>query len=436
MHANCGPCSTIRPPLNKPTRQIIWRALLLVLCANLVCSCSLLRLKQSVQKLNAHGVIALKVSNPSPTATNYALALSRDGVGTNEMAGFQIIGTDGMAFFLLRQQRAYAVGAFSDLNGNGAYDGNEPAQVLRNILPTPLADAGRRAEPLLLTLTINNDLPRGQSISLPRENPDLGGALPVALGKMADLDQPQFSTAIGELGMWQPYEFMQRFGVGVYFLEPYSPAKIPVVFVYGISGSPADWRTMLEKIDRKKYQPWFYQYPSGFRLDRSANALASALLLLQQRHGFKRIDIVAHSMGGLVARGAIQRAATLTGTNLVTHFVSISTPWAGHEAAEKGVKHLDFPVPSWRDMVPGSDYLKDILSRPLPPGTRHHLIFGYKRSGGIGLADENDGVVSLKSELPSQVQEDAASIFGVYEDHMGILNSPITLRRVEKSLAR
>lgn len=425
----------MRVALNK-TGRAFRAGLALLLCANLICSCSLLRLKHSVQQINAHGVIALQVTNLSPTATNYALALSRDGAGTNVMAGFQVVGTDGFAFFLLRQQRAYAVGAFSDLNGNGAYDGNEPAQLLRNILPTPLADTRNRAEPLLLTLTTNNDLPRGQSIALPRENPDLGGALSVALGNVADLDQAQFSTANGELGMWQPYEFLQRFGMGIYFLEPYSPKKVPVLFVYGISGSPADWRTMFEKIDRKKYQPWFYQYPSGLRLDRSANALATGLLLLQQRHGFKRLDVVAHSMGGLVARGAIQRTANLMGTNLVAHFISISTPWGGHEAAELGVKHLDYPVPSWRDMTAGSDYLKDILSSPLPAGTRYDLIFGYKRASGIGLADENDGVVAVRSELPTGVQDEAASIFGAYEDHMGILNSPLTLKRVERSLAR
>jgi hypothetical protein len=126
----------------------------------------------------------------------------------------------------------------------------------------------------------------------------------------------------------------------------------------------------------------------------------------------------------------------LAKTNFVAHFISISTPWDGHELAERGVKHMNYPVPSWHDMVTGSSYLKEILSKPLPVGTRYDLIFGYKSSGGFGLPDENDGVVSLQSELVPQVQEEAASVFGLHEEHKEILNSAVTLRHIERSLSR
>jgi pimeloyl-ACP methyl ester carboxylesterase len=410
--------------------------LLLALSASVLCSCSLIRLRQSVKQHNAHGVIALKVTNPSSTATNYALALSKDRAGSNEMIGFQVIGPDGLALFMLQLDRTYSVAAFSDLNGNGTYDGNEPVQMVRNIRPTPFAEAGKRADLLTLTLTTNNHLPRGQNIALPRENPKLGEALSVSIGQIADLDQAKFSVEVGEMSMWQPYNFIQQHGFGVYFLEPYSPNKVPVLFVYGIGGSPQDWRTILEKIDRNKYQLWFYQYPTGFHLDKSANALAGSLFLLKQRHGFEHMDVVAHSMGGLVARGAIQRTAILAKTNFVAHFISISTPWDGHELAKRGVEHMNYPVPSWQDMVSGSPYLKDILSKPLPVGTQHDLIFSYKSSSGFGLPDENDGVVSVQSELLPQVQEEAAGVLGLHEDHTAILKSGVTLRHIEKLLAR
>jgi pimeloyl-ACP methyl ester carboxylesterase len=395
-----------------------------------------MRLRQSVKQHNASGVIAVKVTNPSTTATNYALALSRNRSGSNEMIGFQVLGPDGIALFLLQLGHKYSVAAFSDLNGNGTYDGGEPAQMVRNILPTPFAEATNRAPVLTLTLTPNNILPRGQKIVLPRENPKLGEALPVSIGKIANLDDPKFSVEVGEMSMWQPYKFIEQEGFGIYFLEPYSPTKIPVLFVYGIGGSPQDWRTIFQKMDRKKYQLWFYQYPSGFHLDKSANALANSLILLKQRYGFERMDVVAHSMGGLVSRGAIQRAADLAKTNFVTHFISISTPWGGHELAQRGVKYMNYPVPSWQDMVPGSPYQKEILSKPLPTGTQYHLIFSFKSSSGFGLPDENDGVVSVQSQLLPQVQQEAASVFGLREDHKEILNSPITLQHIEKILSR
>jgi len=424
-------------PLYQRRLPAAWRGcLLLTLCVALTPSCALLGVKKEVKQINSHGVIALAVSNLSTSATNYALALSKDANSTNEMVGFQVIGEDGLAIFLLREGRAYDVGAFSDLNGDGMYEGNEPAQLRRNQQPIALSDTSERAKPIRLTLSLTNDLPRGQTIALPRENPELGEAIPVALGEIANLDLPKFSSAVGESGMWKPFEFILNYGVGVYFLEPYTSKKTPIIFVYGISGSAQDWRKILETIDRKKYQPWLFQYPSGLRLDKSANALSSAILLLKRYHKFATIDVVAHSMGGLVARGAIQRTISLTGTNFIPHFVTISTPWGGHQAAELAVKHLSFPVPSWRDMAPDSDYLKEILSKPLPEGTRHDMLFSYKSSGGFGLPDENDGVVSVPSQLLPQVQDAAASVLGVYEGHMGILNSPITLQRIERSLAR
>lgn len=427
----------VNPVSRLSLRHHRWWALLAILISTgLVTSCSLLGVKKEVKQLNAHGAIAVEVSNLSISATNYALALSAAGNQTNEMVGFQTVGPDGLAVFLLRQNRTYAVGAFSDLNGNGTYDGGEPVCVATNIQPASLSDTGARAKPIALRLASTNGLPRGQRFMLPRENLELGEALPIALGAIADLDDPKFSSAAGESGMWQPYDFIQRYGVGVYFLEPYTPKKIPVMFVYGISGSVQDWRVILEKMDRQKYQPWLFQYPSGLRLDKSANALSSAMLLLKQRHGFERIYVVAHSMGGLVSRGAIQRTVTLAGTNFIPHFVTISTPWGGHQAAELAVKHLKFPVPSWRDMAPGSEYLTEIFSQPLPAGTRHDLLFSYKSSSSLGLPSENDGVVAVTSELKPEVQEQAGSVLGVFEDHMGILASPITLKRVQEALAR
>lgn len=401
----------------------------------LTSSCELFRLKKEVKQINAMGVVAAQVSNLSASATNYALALTRDAKGTNSMIGFQVVGSDGLATFLLRLNEAYAVGAFSDLNGDGTYDGGEPVALATNVHPTGLSDTDARGKLVELKLDSAIGLPRGRKFVLPRENADMGDALPVVIGEIADLDDPKFSVTSGEAGMWQPFDFIQRHGFGVYFLEPYTPKKIPVLFVYGISGSPQDWRVMLKKIDRKKYQPWFFLYPSGLRLDKSANALSGAMLLLKQRHGFERLNVLAHSMGGLVSRGAIQRAVAAAGTNFISHFVSISTPWAGHQAAELGVKHLKFPVPSWRDMVPNSDYLTEIHSRPLPAGTRYDLIFSFKSSGGLGLPHENDGVVGVQSELLPSVQESAASVLGIYEHHMEILNSPDALKRVELVLA-
>jgi hypothetical protein len=413
-----------------------WRRLPpLLLVAGLISACSLLSVKREVNEFVAHGVISVEIVSTGTSAPTYALAWT-PVEGTNEMIGLQPVGSDGVAVFLLLQKRTYNVGAFADVNGNGAYDGGEPVAYLTNLRPMPFADPNVGTQTLQLKLSPANGLPPGQSAALPEENPALGDALPVALGEIANLDDPGFSAEIGELGMWKPYEFIQRHGFGIYFLEPYDPHRLPVLFVYGIAGSPQDWRTAMEKLDRQKYQAWFAYYPSGGRLGKVADGLAAAILLLKQRHGFDRMAVVAHSMGGLVSRGAIQRVVKQAGQNFIPEFFSVSTPWGGHEAAEGAVKHLKYPVPSWRDMAPGSDYLREILSQPLPAGTRHDLMFSFQHSDRIGLPPDNDGVVGVASELFEPVQSQAASVVGLHLGHMEIPNSPITLRRIEMRLSQ
>lgn len=428
------------PEANRQRRSKFWRfggaLLLLALVAGLGTSCALHRLKHEVKQLDARGVLAVRVTPVSAAAPTYALAWPATKSVTNLMLGFQPVGTDGVAIFMLRQNQNYSIGAFTDLNTNGTYDGGEPVASLNNLRPTPLSDPAARRTPLTLQLSATNGLPRGHSLTLPREDKELGEALSITTGVIANLDDPNFSSATGELGMWRPFEFLQQHKVGIYFLEPYDAKKVPVLFVYGISGSFQDWRTIVEKLDRKKYQPWLYQYPSGLRLDKAANTLAGLMILLRQQYQFERLPVVAHSMGGLVSRGAIQRAVSQAGTNFIPTFVTISTPWGGHQAAASGVKHLDFPVPAWHDMSPGSAYLKTILEQPLPPGTRHDLIFGFKTSGGLGMPDDNDGVVGVGSELVPEVQSAAASVFGLNLDHGEILRSPIVLEKLHQALAR
>jgi len=407
----------------------------LVLGAGLVASCRLLGVKQEVKQIAAHGVIAVQVISAETSAPTYALVWTAVARGRNEMTGFQPVGANGLAVFMVLQKRTYNVGAFADINANGDYDVGEPVAFVKNVLATPLAETGLRAQTLQLKLSATNGLPPGQSAVRPRENPELGDALPVALGQIANLNDPKFSAEVGEMGMWQPFEFIMQHGFGIYFLEPYDPHRLPVLFVYGISGSPQDWRAAMEQLDRRKYQAWFAYYSSGSRLDKTANGLAGAIWLLKQQHGFDRMAVVAHSMGGLVARGAIQRVVQQAGTNFIPEFFTVSTPWGGHEAAASAVKHLKYPVPSWRDMAPGSDYLREILSQPLPPGTRHHLMFSFQHSDRIGLPPDNDGVVGVASELFEPVQTQATSVFGLHLGHMEIPNSPITLRRIETRLA-
>ncbi len=171
------------------------------------------------------------------------------------------------------------------------------------------------------------------------------------------------------------------------------------------------------------------------RLERVALMLSRGLRLLKEEHGFTKCYVVAHSMGGLVARRAIDLAVADEGADFIPKFVSISTPWGGHPAAESGLRHLKKPVPSWLDVAPESAYLHSLHSVPPPAGTRHWLFYGQKTKRLPWLKGENDGVVQVKSETDPRILRHAAGVKVYPFQHEEILFQPAVLRDVEAALA-
>lgn len=389
----------------------------LPLASLMLSGCVLLDLKQNDVSQQKHGVVAVQVSGAPQGAPAYALAL-KDGV----VVTAREVPANGLAAFLLPAGETFDIAVFSDLNHNHRFDVAEPAALLASVRPMALSDASYRGSVMPASLRRSGSgVPSGLVMpTAPRKGVD-PTAMDIHLGEIVSLSDPRFSAANGSLGFWQPYEFLTELGWGVYFLQPYDSAKIPVLFVYGIDGSPQDWKSMIASLDRSKYQPWFFHYPSGIRLEKSANGLSRALQMLKTRYGFSRMYVVAHSMGGLVSRGGIEQAIQESGTNFIPKFITLCTPWGGDAEADGGVQHLKYPVPAWIDMQPGSPYLKQIFARKLPANTRHWLIFDFQTHSAPWLKPDNDGVVQVRSELFPAAQADAVKMFGFNYGHVETL---------------
>lgn len=249
-------------------------------------------------------------------------------------------------------------------------------------------------------------------------------------GEIADLDEHKFSSEVGELGMWRALDFARESDVGVFFLTEFDPDKTPVLYVNGISGSVQDWRYHLDHLDTTRYQAWFFQYPSALRIDSAGELLDDRVTVLHERHRFERLIVVAHSMGGLVSRAFLLRAEERE-RPYRRALITFSTPWGGHKQASMGVKYAPEVVPSWIDMAPGSDFLLRVSETEL--AAPHVLFFGYNW-GAFPPGTNNDGVVTMPSQLARWAQEDARHIEGFHESHVGILSSEEAYRVFRRTL--
>lgn len=126
---------------------------------------------------------------------------------------------------------------------------------------------------------------------------------------MCDLDNLKIQNVL------LPDRFTEE--TGIYFVTPYDPDKIPVVFVHGLVSSPDAFKNMINELApepwfRKNYQIWLYNYPTGnpwiyssmmFR-EKMREAIAYARTKGPDTN-LNRMVLVAHSMGGLISRSSV-----------------------------------------------------------------------------------------------------------------------------------
>jgi pimeloyl-ACP methyl ester carboxylesterase/uncharacterized protein (DUF2141 family) len=407
----------------------------LMLLAAAVASCStILAVKDQQRRADTTAVIAGTVATERPARGPLVVALfARAGDDwalvdyfTAEQAGPWVFGV---------QPGTYWIAAFEDVNSDGAYQ-DEPFFRSDPARPVVLAPGQRVTDVALVIPEEGRALQSGRVAlaDLEARSSEEQRAKSLyavsALGKVTTLDDPRFAPPMGEQGMWQFYDFILKAGAGIYFLEPYDPARIPVLFIHGIAGTPRDFTALVAALDRKRFQPWVVYYPTGARLDVTVMWLDQLFSRLQIELGVERAVVVAHSMGGLVARGFVLRHDAADARHVLRTFVTISSPLGGMASAGAGVEDSPIVVRSWYGLAPGSDYLEGLYyadpktrrqRRRLPDTIPYHMLFGFK---GGGRSGSSDGTVMLSSQLRPEAQEEARTIRGFDEDHMGILASP------------
>jgi len=406
--------------------------------------CGLFAVKEQQQKIatycNIYGTVKPEVDNGKKMIV---LLFKHNGGDITKRENWRLfdhfVNDSPGKWYFSTASGSYLIAAFKDVNDDLIYQLDEPA-----IAPTPenivqcqpgevktginlvIAEQGRtRAEAPL-------DIAKLQ-IRSSKQQLDISLGQVTQIGTLASLDEPRFADEVAEQSLWRPLDFLIDGNTGLYFLEPYSAEKIPVLFVHGINGTPRNFEYLIKQMDRTHFQPWVLYYPSGAYLDNVSRYVDQMLQQLHAKYKFDKIAVVAHSMGGLVSRSFILKHLDNSKSVTIPLFISISTPWNGHMAAKLGVDHAPTPVYAWEDLAPGSRFLKELFyvndtRRKLPEAMSKHLLFSFIDSGA------GDGTVSLASELRPEAQEEANRMYGYQKSHMGILNSPETAIMVNQLL--
>jgi len=406
---------------NNKHPRIVFRScrlvLLLFLSLCVLDGCSFVRLRQDVQISKDSCLLFGEVFSKS-TLKRPIVVVAYEVRGDSVTIGDYALLSEPGPYELLVRPGSFRIFAFEDTNGNLAYDEGEwggPYEKGKLLSPQP----GGVEWGLDLELSAGYDR-TAPAFAAPLNSYSEGRKKPfTSAGAITDLDGPAFSAEQGKKGLWAPLDSFKLTGCNIFFLEPYDRGKIPLLLVHGAAGSPQDWRYFINNIDRSRYQPWIFYYPSGARLGTVSLFLRKKLYDLDRKYAPEQLIVVAHSMGGLVARSALIEKDPLN--RAVRLFVSISTPWGGEPLAKMGLA-APAVVPSWKDMVPDSVFIHDIFAAKLPDSIRYYLFFGHKGGGSI-FRQNNDNTVTLESMLDPRAQAEALKVMGFNEDHISIINS-------------
>lgn len=271
-----------------------------------------------------------------------------------------------------------------------------------------------------------------QLVAVPLEN-HLNNYVRSHIGTVSSLDNPLFSIRQAKKGLWQPFAFMEDGGTGLHFLEPYHPDKVPILFVHGISGAPQEFASLIDQLDRSRYQPWVLSYPSGLRLSWLSRGMYQFVEVLHRQYNFDELHVIAHSMGGLVSRGSLNLCVQNDTCRYLRSYTTLSTPWNGVASAQSGVKFAPAIVPVWHDLGPDSDFISSLFDTPLPEGLPHHLMFGFHQDSILG-SQSSDGVIKLSSQLRDMAQQQARTVRGYDESHASILRSDAVISNINTLL--
>lgn len=348
---------------------------------------------------------------------------------------------------------------------------------------------------------------RAQSVALEVYDPRVSDCVPV--GRQLLPLETDFSTPLAQYLSNPSLSLLDTWGLvrpdrirrvaGLYMVQPYDPDRIPVLMVHGLWSSPMTWMEMFNDLQadpdiRRRYQFWFYLYPTGEPLAVSAAHLRDELDKVRDscdphrtNANLDRMIMVGHSMGGLIShlltidsddrlwnevsevpiddiratpeeREHIRRVFFFNACPSVSRIVTIASPYAGSRYSNPFTQWLGntfiwLPGPTLQlHRLLTHQHGLGLTDRELAPRTSVDSL--RKQSGilrlvrstsvpedvahhniiginsGSSVADWSDGIVSYHSSH----REDVDSEISVAAGHSEVHRHPDAIREVRRIL--
>ena len=171
-------------------------------------------------------------------------------------------------------------------------------------------------------------------------------------------------------------------------IRPQKPdGHLPLIFVHGLGGSRSDFLPMSSYFWLKgRSRAYRIHFKKGQTIVQMAKALAQFVRKVKKTTGEKKVEIVAHSLGGVIARIAVMDHRL---ANSVKTLVTLGTPHQGtHSARLLNTANL-------RDLRPDSIFMEKLHRKKWPKNVK--VLTFWSRSDLLILPPESATLPGIKA---------------------------------------